>query len=156
MVGKRKRSLYRKSRKKLGFWGLQKQECEDTEILRNQTENVSHDTTQSSNETDPDATETVPLRASRRKLSQHEAQYEPKENENTNSEPPEHRFVDMQRLSTSLSDLHKCEDGKFLFISFRIFVVLAIIQFLLSFCLTDEQAICFKVQYKYMFIIYAW
>ena len=98
MVSKRKRSLYRKSKKKLGFRGLQKQECEDKEILRNQTENVSYDATQSSSETDPDATETVPLCASRRKLSQHEAQYEPNENENTNLEPPEHQFVDMQRL----------------------------------------------------------
>ena len=111
MVGKRMRSLYRKSRKKLGFWGLQKQECEDTETLRNQTENVSHDATQSSSETDPDPTEAVPLSASRRKLSQHETQYEPNENQNTNLEPPEYRFVDMQRLSSSLSDLHKCEDG---------------------------------------------
>ena len=132
MVGKRKKSLYRKSRKKPGFRGLQKQECEDTGILRNQTENVSYDATQSSSETDPDPTETVLLSASRRKLSQYEAQYEPNENENTNLEPREYRFVDMQRRLYSLSDLHKREDSKLLFISFQIFVVLAIIQFLLN------------------------
>ena len=60
--------MHRKSRKKKQAFGLyQKQKNEDTKIERNQTEDTSDHATQSSSETDPDPTETVPISASRRK-----------------------------------------------------------------------------------------
>ena len=121
MVGKRKRTVHRKSRKSRGFLGVQKQQCKDTEISHNQEESISDNDAQSSGESDPCPTETVPLSASRRKLAQHEADHTPNETEDANLELPEYRFVDIQRLSSPLSDLHKCEDGKFLFISFQKF-----------------------------------
>lgn len=97
---------------------VQKQECEDVENSEEQSENVSDHDTQSSSESDrstmPSPIETVPVSASRRKIVQHNSQDIPEKNKVDNSEIVGHRLVDMQRLSSALSDLHKCEDGKIL------------------------------------------
>ena len=114
MVGKRKRTVYRKSRKRRGFLGVQKQQSEDTEILQDQNENVTGSDAQSSGESGPCPTETVPLSASRKKLTQHEPQHKENDTEDDDYGLPEYRFVDIQRLSPALSDVHKCEDGMFL------------------------------------------
>ena len=74
MVGKRKRTVYCKSTKSRGFPVVPKQQCEDTEISQNQEESINDNEAQSSGESHPCLTETVPLSASRRKLSQHEVE----------------------------------------------------------------------------------
>ena len=43
MVGKRKRSVYRKSRRKLGFVGVQKQASEDNQSSLSDHEDVDSD-----------------------------------------------------------------------------------------------------------------
>ncbi len=142
MVGKRKRTVYRKSRKRRGFLGVQKQQCEDTEILQNQNENVI-----GNDESCPCPTQTVPLSASRRKLTQHEPQDKENDAEDDDSELPEYRFVDIQRLSSALSDVHKCEDGKFLVYFFANILcfqqLFNYFYFVSNFCLTKKHTVCF-------------
>ena len=132
MVGKRKRTVYRKSRKRRGFLCVQKQQCEDTEISQNQNENVT-----GNDESCPCPTQAVPLSASRRKLTQHEPQDKENDAEDDDSELPEYRFVDIQRLSSALSDVHKCEDGKFHVYLFNYFY------FVSNFCLTKKHTVYF-------------
>ena len=124
MVGKRKRTVYRKSRKRRGFLGVQKQQCEDTEISQNQNENVTGNDAQSSGESCPCPTQTVPLSASRRKLTQHEPQ--DKENDAEDDDSELYRSTDL----LTYNDFHQLfltytnvKMVSFLFISLQIYYV---------------------------------
>jgi hypothetical protein len=53
----------------------------------------------------------TPTSASRTKLSQHKAQ-ECAENEGIAIQPPQYRLIDIGKLSSALSDIHRCEQGR--------------------------------------------
>ena len=53
----------------------------------------------------------TPTSASRSKLSQHKAQ-ECAENEGIAIRPSQYRLIDIGQLSSALSDIHRCEQGR--------------------------------------------
>ena len=119
MVGKTKRSVYRKSRKSRGFTGVRKQEHEEPVPSSTVTQVVDH--VENSNiaqlpnntETCSDSVElSTPISASRKKLSQHVAQ-EFVEREEMSIRPSQYRLVDIRQLSSALSDIHRCEQGRY-------------------------------------------
>ena len=90
MFGKRKRSVYRKSRKRLGFVGVQKQASENNQSSLSDHEDVDSDSDSQMSDfgdtlADKDATTSqseetpTPISASRRKLSQHSCLGAPKD-----------------------------------------------------------------------------
>lgn len=129
MVGKRKRSVYRKSRKRLGFVGLQKQASEDNQSsLTSDHENVDSDSDSLMSDlgdalADKGATTSqleetpTPISASRRKLSQHSCLGTPKDAveegiESIDDQISAYRLVDIRHLSSAVFDIHKCREGR--------------------------------------------
>ena len=128
MFGKRKRSVYRKSRKRLGFVGVQKQALQASE--NNQSSSSDHEDVDSDSDSqmsdfgdtlaDKDATTSqseetpTPISASRRKLSQHSCLGAPKDvvEEGIDDQTSAYRLVDIQQLSSAVFDIHKCREGR--------------------------------------------
>ena len=125
MVGKRKRSVYRKSRRKLGFVGVQKQASEDNQSSLSDHENVDSNSDSQMSDLDdaladkgattPQSEETpTPISASRRKLSQHGCLGTPKDavEEGIDDQISAYRLVLIQQLSSAVLDIHKCREGR--------------------------------------------
>lgn len=117
MVGKNKRSVFRKSRKRLGFVGVQKQASSGEQTSSNDNNNDSHNETQRGSDGEIATTSEenqTPISASSRKLSHHrfDSPQECSLDDNIGDQTPEYRLVDIQRLSSAVFDVHKCEEGK--------------------------------------------
>jgi hypothetical protein len=118
MTGTKKRSVYRKSRKHCGFSGVRKQERKLPESSSTISEDVGHvvnvNTSQLPNNDESASGSgelSTPRSASRSKLSQHKAQ-ECAENEGIAIRPSQYRLIDIGQLSSALSDIHRCEQGR--------------------------------------------
>lgn len=114
MVGKRKRSAYRKARKRLGFPGVQKQSCFDRQTSSNNNVNSRHFSELSDNninETQAALVENpTPISASRRKLSKNRSP-DAVDGQIDQISGPKYRLVDIQKLSSAVFNIHKCEEG---------------------------------------------
>lgn len=121
MVEKKKRSVFRKSRKKLVFFAVQKQVSSGEQTLSNDNNNDSHDETQRGSDGDirgqianTSHENQTPISASSRKLSLQRFDSPPECSlyDNIGDQTPEYRLVDIERLSSAVFDIHKCEEGK--------------------------------------------
>ncbi|XP_032225581.2 uncharacterized protein LOC125561399 [Nematostella vectensis] len=134
MVGEKDSSTYRKKRKRV-FYGKQKQELnrsdrdESSQTTRGLVEEPGPSHSRSADYT-PDHSEQAPASASRKKLSDHgynesfdgefssddqslsKFDSDHEEVSGDDAEACEYRVVDLGCLSSYLSDVHRCEEGK--------------------------------------------
>ena len=117
MVGSKDKNRYRKSRKGKGFAGVPKWAEIQAETHSDENENLDAPQPRSSGcRVVADAAKGQPTSASRKKLSDHgyqdsDSSYEEEEDLIGNG----YRLVDINSLSSSLCDLHKCKEGKKIF-----------------------------------------
>lgn len=130
MVGEKKRSLYRKKRKSGGFVGAQKQAMNEKEASPDEhTESLAvgpnrNPGTQTPNQAkvSESSEDSSPVGTSRRKLSQHgyrdtgdlSKESEASISQHIDEDGKGYRFVDIGNLSSVLSNVHRCEGGKYL------------------------------------------
>ena len=121
MVGKKKRSVFRKSRRKLGFVGVQKQVSSGKQNTSNDNNNDSHDETQGGSDGDirgqiaeKSRENQTPISASSRKLSLQRFDSSPEcsFDDNIGDQTLQYRLVDIERLASAVFDIHKCKEGK--------------------------------------------
>ena len=118
----KKRSFFRKLRKKLGFVGVQKQQVSSGEkTSSNDNNNDSHVETQRGSDGDirgqiatTSQENQTPISAPSRKLSLQRFDSPPEcsLDDNIGDQTLEYRLVDIERLSSAIFDIHKCEEGK--------------------------------------------
>jgi len=126
MAGYKKKNVYRKKRKRKPFSGVPKQakrQKKTTEIV-DPTPSTSRD---NCSDTDIEFEMEEPISASRKKMKLQSSlndSSEPIESENDMFQGQGYRLIDLERLSSTLSEAHVCEEGKtFLFLT--IFLTLA-------------------------------
>ena len=114
-MGSKKRHRFRRSRKGKGFSGVSKHEVQRAETTETAAQSQTPST--SSPVQPPEIESDKVTSASRTKMELHgykDQSSSSSDDDHSDDEACGYRLIDLRTFSSSISDLHKCDEGEFL------------------------------------------